>query len=446
MRVTLRLSDGLHHARWRVRAAARAGRRLPRARRGRVRRSASSRLTSRSTSRRARTLADGLTGAPGRSTGPSTTRSTRAARCAGSPVCPGWTACTRPARCSAWTPASTTWSTSPRPSPDFAALRDRGRRRTRRARAVAGARRRHAGAPRCGGPRRARRGPSRTSTPGSSGPGGCCSTSATRRPRGADAADAGATEPRDDPDRPAGLACARPALVPSRERHLARRAARLRRRARRPAPGLRTGPLRRAGRAVRRRSSRPGRTPVSSREVVQRLTAAGLRRRKAMSMAPRAVGNALLRPPRLRARGHGRGRAPARASCRRTGSRPASSGCVVGARGAAVPARARRLADLGYLAGSDEDRAADFTAAWLDPTVVGGLGRARRLRRAADGRPAGLASAGGGAAPAAGRLLRHHRAAPGDGVPAGAGDDPRARRDVARVRDRGECARSSGGR
>ena len=110
-----------------------------------------------------------------------------------------------------------------------------------------------------------------------------------------------------------------------------------------------------------------GAVPVSSREIVTRLSVAGLRRRKATSMARRAVGNALLRPPRL---------APGDLV-----SVVATSGVVPEARLRAGIARLEswglevRVAkhvlgshpEIGYLAAADEDRAADFTEAWLDP-------------------------------------------------------------------------------
>ncbi len=43
-----------------------------------------------------------------------------------------------------------------------------------------------------------------------------------------------------------------------------------------------------------------GAQPVSSRELIARLTMAGLRRPKAHTLAPRRPGRPLLRPPRLR--------------------------------------------------------------------------------------------------------------------------------------------------
>ncbi len=112
-----------------------------------------------------------------------------------------------------------------------------------------------------------------------------------------------------------------------------------------------------------------GAVPVTSREIVRRLTAAGLRRRKGAAMARRAVGNPLLRPPRL---------VPGD-----TVAVVATSGVVPEQR---LAAGVDRLASwgldvrlsrhvrgvhpqLGYLAATDEERAADFTQAWLDPAV-----------------------------------------------------------------------------
>lgn len=124
---------------------------------------------------------------------------------------------------------------------------------------------------------------------------------------------------------------------------------------------------------------------VSSRELVRRLTEAGLRRRRAESPGRRAPGNALLRPPRLR-----------------TGDLvavPATAGVVWEARLAPGVARLRswglrvrvgehaldHLDGLPYLAGEDAERAADFTSAWQDPEVKaivvarGGFGTQRMV-------------------------------------------------------------------
>lgn len=141
-----------------------------------------------------------------------------------------------------------------------------------------------------------------------------------------------------------------------------------------------------------------GATPVSSRELLKRLATAGLRRRKADAMARRAVGNALLRPPRLR-----------------TGDLVAVTATAGPIPPERLEAGLERLLDwdlrvrvlphvldrgdeLDYLAGTDEDRAADFTAAWMDDEVAavitgrGGYGTQRMLdlldwRRLAEARP-----------------------------------------------------------
>lgn len=114
-----------------------------------------------------------------------------------------------------------------------------------------------------------------------------------------------------------------------------------------------------------------GATPVSAREVVRRLTASGLRKRKAAAMAARAPGRELLRPPRLR---------------------PGDQVAVVTTAGPVLPARlaagVARLEGWGlrvrigeraldrhprlvHLAGLDADQAADLSAAWMDPSVRG---------------------------------------------------------------------------
>jgi muramoyltetrapeptide carboxypeptidase len=144
-----------------------------------------------------------------------------------------------------------------------------------------------------------------------------------------------------------------------------------------------------------------GAIPVSSRVLLERLERAGLRRRKAAAMARRAPGNALLRPPRLHL------------------------GDLVAVTAVAGPIQAERLVagverlrgwglrvrvqphtldthPLGYLAGPDADRAADFAAAWMDDDVAavvagrGGYGTKRMLelldwRRLAEARPKILA-------------------------------------------------------
>ncbi len=128
-----------------------------------------------------------------------------------------------------------------------------------------------------------------------------------------------------------------------------------------------------------------GALPVSSRDVVRRLSASGLRKRKAHAMARRAVGSPLLRPRHLEA-----GDLVAVA---------ATSGVVPEERLRAGVARIEswglrvRVGDhvlgrhptLSYLAASDEERAADFVAGWQDPEVAavwvarGGYGSQRVL-------------------------------------------------------------------
>jgi muramoyltetrapeptide carboxypeptidase len=144
-----------------------------------------------------------------------------------------------------------------------------------------------------------------------------------------------------------------------------------------------------------------GAIPVSSRELLDRLTRAGLRRRKVTAMARRAPGNALLRPPRLK---------------------PGDLVAVTALAGPIAPDRLQIGVDrlrgwdlrvrvqphtldthpLGYLAGTDADRAADFADAWMDDKVAavvagrGGYGTQRMLdlldwRRLAEARPKILA-------------------------------------------------------
>lgn len=141
-----------------------------------------------------------------------------------------------------------------------------------------------------------------------------------------------------------------------------------------------------------------GAAPVSSREVVRRLTASGLRKRKAVTMAPRPPGRELLMPPRL---------------C------PGDEVAVVTTAGPVLPVRlaagvARlegwglrvrigehvldRHPRLDHLAGADVDQAADLSAAWMNPdvravfTARGGYGTQRILdlldwRRLAEAEP-----------------------------------------------------------
>jgi len=112
-----------------------------------------------------------------------------------------------------------------------------------------------------------------------------------------------------------------------------------------------------------------GAVPVSSRELIARLIAAGLRRRKASTLAPKKTGRSLIRAGRLR---------------------PGDRVAVVAPSGPVVPERlGRGLAVLeswglsvtvgehtrgvherfGYLASDDAARADDLMRAWCDPEV-----------------------------------------------------------------------------
>ncbi|CUR59593.1 conserved hypothetical protein [metagenome] len=126
-----------------------------------------------------------------------------------------------------------------------------------------------------------------------------------------------------------------------------------------------------------------GATPVTSRELIVRIRAAGLRRRKTESLRPRRPGRGLLRPPLLE---------------------PGHTVAVVAPAG---PADAERVSDgvevlrgwglevrtapdpvgaaFSWLAAPDEERAAALQSAWLDPEVAavwctrGGFGSHRLL-------------------------------------------------------------------
>ncbi len=130
-----------------------------------------------------------------------------------------------------------------------------------------------------------------------------------------------------------------------------------------------------------------GAVPVSSREVVRRLTESGLRRRKAVGMARRGPGTSLRRPPHIRAGD--------------VVAVPATAGVVPADRLRKGVERLEgwglrvRLGEhvldrdpgLSYLAGSDHVRATEFTDAWLHPDVSmvmiarGGYGSQRIVDR-----------------------------------------------------------------
>lgn len=113
-----------------------------------------------------------------------------------------------------------------------------------------------------------------------------------------------------------------------------------------------------------------GAVPVGSRELIRRLQAAGLRRRKAEALGPRRPGRSLVRSRRLV---------------------PGDTVAVVAPAGPVPPERLDaglsvlrswglevremphlrgRLASLPHLAASDAERAADLMAAWTDPEVA----------------------------------------------------------------------------
>lgn len=114
-----------------------------------------------------------------------------------------------------------------------------------------------------------------------------------------------------------------------------------------------------------------GAVPVTSRELIVRIQAAGLRRRKADALRPRRAGQPLLRARRLV-------RGDTVAVVAPAGPAPVdrldaglevlrSWGLVV----RELPHARGRLADLDYLAAGDAARAADLTTAWCDPDVGG---------------------------------------------------------------------------
>ncbi len=112
-----------------------------------------------------------------------------------------------------------------------------------------------------------------------------------------------------------------------------------------------------------------GATPVSSRELIRRLTAAGLRRRKADVLRPKPPGHSLVRPPRLRA---GDAVAVVSPSGPVAPDRLAAGVDVLTSWGLDVRVGAHaagRLDRFAYLSADDETRAAELTDAWCDPEV-----------------------------------------------------------------------------
>jgi muramoyltetrapeptide carboxypeptidase len=128
-----------------------------------------------------------------------------------------------------------------------------------------------------------------------------------------------------------------------------------------------------------------GAVPVSSRELINRLKASGLRRRKAEALRPRRPGQSLVRARRLVP-------GDAVAVVAPSGPVPADrleAGVEVlrswGLEVREQPGVRRRLEGLGYLSGTDTSRAADLVAAWADPDIAavvaarGGYGAQRML-------------------------------------------------------------------
>jgi muramoyltetrapeptide carboxypeptidase len=113
-----------------------------------------------------------------------------------------------------------------------------------------------------------------------------------------------------------------------------------------------------------------GAVPISSRELITRLKAAGLRRRKAEALAPKKPGRSLIRAPRLRPGDRVAVVAPA-------GPVPAGrldAGLQVLASWGlevVVGEHARGTDErFGYLAADDAARAGDLMRAWCDPDVT----------------------------------------------------------------------------
>jgi muramoyltetrapeptide carboxypeptidase len=114
-----------------------------------------------------------------------------------------------------------------------------------------------------------------------------------------------------------------------------------------------------------------GAVPVSSREVIGHLTRSGLRKRKATAMSGKTPGRELLRPPRLRP-----GDLVAISAVAGVVAEDRLAAGVARLEGWGLRVRvAAHVLDrdptLTYLAGTDADRAADFTDAWHNPEVRG---------------------------------------------------------------------------
>lgn len=125
-----------------------------------------------------------------------------------------------------------------------------------------------------------------------------------------------------------------------------------------------------------------GAEPVSSRELLARVSAAGLRSRKATRLRPRKPGRQLLAPPLLESGDLVEVVMPAGPV---DAARLAAGVAVLESWGLRVRASAPPPGEVAWLAGPDDYRAETFTRAWLDPEVSavwtgrGGFGSQRIL-------------------------------------------------------------------
>lgn len=125
-----------------------------------------------------------------------------------------------------------------------------------------------------------------------------------------------------------------------------------------------------------------GATPVSSRELVTRLTRAGLRRPKPRTLLPRPTGRALLRPSRLRPGDLVAVVSPAGPTWP---DRLTAGVAVLESWGLRVRVEPATETSESWLAGDDGHRAAAFSRAWADADVAavwtsrGGFGTQRML-------------------------------------------------------------------
>ncbi len=128
-----------------------------------------------------------------------------------------------------------------------------------------------------------------------------------------------------------------------------------------------------------------GAVPVSARDVVRRLHASGLRRRKSEAPSPRWPGQELLRAPRLAPGDRVGVVAPAGVVWEDRLARGIARLESWGLRVQLGEHVFARHGELAYLAGTDSDRAGDLTRAWTDDGVAavmlarGGYGCQRML-------------------------------------------------------------------